>query len=304
MALGDVRVASLYFRLVCVSLLAVSVGGCAITGTAKDPAAEPARLVPPTKTGIVLDNLPPPKQKLDVSVYNFPDLTGQNKSNDNFAEFSRAVTQGGSSILTDVLVKAGGGAWFDVAERADLQPLLQERQIIQNTRTALQGKNATSLPPLRFAGVLLDGGVIGYDTNETTGGIGANYLGIGGNVQYRQDIITIALRAVSVQTGRVLASVTTTKIIYSVNVSGSGFQFAAIDHLLQADLGFTKNSPATLAVREGIQLAVYSLIFEGVKNKLWEFKDTRAGEAFMRELELHQKAIAPVSAVSPNSRAG
>lgn len=165
-------------------------------------------------------------------------------------------------------------------------------------------KNATSLPPLRFAGVLLDGGVIGYDTNETTGGIGANYLGIGGNVQYRQDIITIALRAVSVQTGRVLASVTTTKIIYSVNVSGSGFQFAAIDHLLQADVGFTKNSPATLAVREGIQLAVYSLIFEGVKNKLWEFKDTRAGEAFMRELELHQKAIAPVSAVSPNSRAG
>jgi hypothetical protein len=107
-----------------------------------------------------------------------------------------------------VLLKAGGGEWFDVAERADLQPLLQERQIIQNTRTALQGKNAQSLPPLRFAGVILDGGVVGYDTNETTGGAGANYLGVGANVQYRQDIITIALRAVSVQTGRVLASVT------------------------------------------------------------------------------------------------
>ncbi len=262
---------------------------------------EPARLVQPTKTGLVLDNLPPPRQKLDVSVYNFPDLTGQNKSNDNFAEFSRAVTQGGSSILTDVLIKAGGGAWFDVAERADLQPLLQERQIIQNTRTALQGKNAQSLPPLRFAGVLLEGGVVGYDTNETTGGVGANYLGIGGNVQYRQDIITVALRAVSVQTGRVLASVTTTKIVYSVNVAGSGFQFAAIDHLLQADVGFTKNSPATLAVREGIQLAVYSLIFEGVKSGLWEFKDARAGEAFMRELELHQKAVAPTSVALPDA---
>jgi curli production assembly/transport component CsgG len=292
-------VASWYFRLACVSLLALSAGGCAITGTTRDPVTEPARLVQSTKTGIVLDNLPPPKQKLDVSVYNFPDLTGQNKSNDNFAEFSRAVTQGGSSILTDVLVKAGGGAWFDVAERADLQPLLQERQIIQNTRTALQGKNAQSLPPLRFAGVLLEGGVVGYDTNETTGGVGANYLGIGGNVQYRQDIITVALRAVSVQTGRVLASVTTTKIVYSVNVSGSGFQFAAIDHLLQADVGFTKNSPATLAVREGIQLAVYSLIFEGVKGGLWEFKDSRAGEAFMRELELHQKAVAPTSVALP-----
>jgi curli production assembly/transport component CsgG len=250
-------------------------------------------MVAATKTGLVLDTLPPPKRKLDVSVYNFPDLTGQNKSNDNFAEFSRAVTQGGSSILTDVLLKAGGGAWFDIAERADLQPLLQERQIIQNTRTALLGKRAPSLPPLHFAGVLLDGGVIGYDTNETTGGVGASYLGVGPNVQYRQDIVTIALRAVSVQTGRVLASVTTTKTIYSLNVGVSGFLFAAVDELLQADVGVSKNSPATLAVREAIQLAVYSLIFEGVKSGLWEFKNPAAGMAFMRELDKHQKAVAP-----------
>lgn len=273
--------------------VAFAATGCALTGTAVDPVTPPATMVAPTKTGIVLEALPAPRQKLDVSVYSFPDLTGQNKSNDNYAEFSRAVTQGGASILTDVLVKAGDGLWFDVAERGGLQPLLQERQIIQNTRTALNGKNAESLPPLRFAGILLDGGVIGYDTNETTGGIGANYLGLGGNAQYRQDIITVALRAVSVQTGRVVASVTTTKIVYSVNMSGSGFKFAAVDKLLQADLGFTKNSPATLAVREGIQLAVYSLIFEGVKNKLWDFRDRAAGEAFMRQLELYQRAEPP-----------
>jgi curli production assembly/transport component CsgG len=112
-------------------------------------------------------------------------------------------------------------------------------------------------------------------------------------VQYRQDIVTIALRAVSVQTGRVLASVTTTKVVYSVSVSSTTFQFAAVDQLLQADLGFTKNTPPTLAVREGIQLAVYSLIFEGVKNKLWKFKDVAAGDAFMRELEQQRKAVAP-----------
>ncbi|PZA12804.1 curli production assembly protein CsgG [Rhodopseudomonas palustris] len=280
--------------LACV-LLAVSLGGCAITGTDKDPVTPPATLVASTKTGIVLEQLPPPTKKLDVAVYNFPDLTGQNKSNDNFAEFSRAVTQGGSSILTDVLLTAGGGHWFDVAERADLQPLLQERQIIQNTRSALQGDKAQSLPPLRFAGVLLEGGIVGYDTNETTGGIGANYLGIGGNAQYRQDIVTVSLRAVSVQTGRVLAAVTTTKIIYSVNISGTGFKYVAIDSLLQADAGFTKNSPTTLAVREGIQLAVYSLIFEGVKKDLWSFKDRPAGAAFMRELELQKKAAVPVA---------
>jgi len=264
-----------------------------MAGTVKDPVDEAAFMVSSTKTGVVLDNLPPPRRKLDVSIYNFPDLTGQNKSNDNFAEFSRALTQGGSSILTDVVVKAGGGAWFDVAERADLQPLLQERQIIQNTRTAIDGDKAQSLPPLRFAGILLEGGVIGYDTNETTGGLGANYLGVGPSVQYRQDIITVALRAVSVQTGRVLASVTTTKIVYSINVAGTGFLFAAVDKLLQADIGFTKNTPPTLAVREGVQLAVYSLIFEGVRNKLWEFKDRAAGEAFMRELDKQQKAAVP-----------
>ena len=280
-----------------IAMLSFSLGGC-ITGSANDPMAHPATLVPDTKTGIVLDSLPPPRRKLDVTVYNFPDLTGQNKPNDNFAEFSRALTQGGSAILIDVLSKAGAGAWFNVVERNDLQPLLQERQIIQNTRTAAEGDKAPSLPPLRFAGILLEGGIIGYDSDETTGGIGANYLGIGPDVQYRQDIVTVALRAVSVQSGRVLASVTTTKTIYSIMIHGSAFQFAAIDQLLQAELGFTKNSPATLAVREGVQLAVYALIFEGVKNNLWQFKDKPAGEAFMLELEKQRKA----SFIQPNTQ--
>jgi curli production assembly/transport component CsgG len=292
---GDILVLRIAGWL-CLSLLVLSAGGCMfdpMAGTAKDPVDEPAFMVSPTKTGLVLDHLPPPRRKLDVAVYNFPDLTGQNKSNDNFAEFSRALTQGGGAILADVLVKAGGGAWFDVAERNDLQPLLQERQIIQNTRTAIDGDKAQSLPPLHFAGIILEGGVIGYDTNETTGGIGASYLGVGPNVQYRQDIVTVALRAVSVQTGRVLASVTTTKIVYSLQVAGTGFLFTAVDKLLQADVGITKNTPPTLAVREGIQLAVYSLIFEGVKNNLWEFRDKAAGDAFMRELDRQQKAVPP-----------
>ncbi|HUN95884.1 MAG TPA: CsgG/HfaB family protein, partial [Bradyrhizobium sp.] len=119
-----------HFRgIAAVAMLSLSLGGC-ITGSTDDPMAHPATLVPDTKTGIVLDSLPPPRRKLDVTVYNFPDLTGQNKSNDNFAEFSRALTQGGSAILIDVLTKAGGGNWFNVVERNDLQPLLQERQII------------------------------------------------------------------------------------------------------------------------------------------------------------------------------
>jgi curli production assembly/transport component CsgG len=279
-----------HFRSIAlIAMLSLSLGGC-ITGSADDPLAHAATLVPDTKTGIVLERLPPPRRQLDVTVYNFPDLTGQNKPNDNFAEFSRALTQGASAVLIDVLTKAGGGAWFNVVERNDLQPLLQERQIIQNTRTAAEGDKAPTLPPLRFAGILMEGGIIGYDSDESTGGIGANYLGVGPNLQYRQDIINVALRAVSVQSGRVVASVTTTKTIYSMQVQGSAFMFAAVDELLQAELGFTKNSPATLGVREGVQLAVYSLIFEGVKNNLWQFKDKVAGDAFMRELEKQRKA--------------
>src|ERR1700751_1582792 len=139
-----------YHRLSAVgaAMLALSVGGCVMTGAAQDPMDKAATLVPDTKSGIVLDTLPPPARKLDVSVYNFPDLTGQNKANDNFAEFSRAVTQGGGAVLIDVLTKAGGGACLNVVERNALQPLLQERQIIQNSRTAMEGDKTQSLPPL------------------------------------------------------------------------------------------------------------------------------------------------------------
>ena len=273
--------------------------GCS-AGSVSDPAAQPATLVPDTKSGVVLDDLPPPARKLDVAVYNFPDLTGQNKPNDNFAEFSRATTQGGAAILIDVLTKAGNGEWFNVVERNELQSLLEERQVIQNTRTAIEGNKAPVLPALRFAGVILEGGIIGYDTNETTGGVGANYLGIGASTQYRQDVVTVALRAVSVQTGRILASVTTTKTIYSVVVDSSAFRFTAVDALLQAEAGFSRNAPTTLAIREGIQLAVYALIFEGVKDGLWEFENRDKGSAFMNELEAQQRSptfiIHPVAA--------
>jgi curli production assembly/transport component CsgG len=270
--------------------LASVLGGCT-PGSINDPLAQPATMVPPTATGIVLDKLPSPVRPLDVAIYAFPDLTGQNKENDNFAEFSHALTQGGADILADVATKAGGGRWFNVVERNGLQSLLQERQIIQNTRNAFLGAKAPGLPALRFAGIILDGGVIGYDTNQRTGGLGANYLGIGGTTNYREDVITVALRAVSVSTGRVLASVTTTKTVYSVLVDGSIFKFVAVDKLLQAEGGFSLNAPVTLGVREAIQLAVYSLIFEGVKRDLWHFHDPNAGATFMHELEKQQRAV-------------
>jgi curli production assembly/transport component CsgG len=289
-------------KLTCVVAAVIGLSGCA-AGSANDPLAGQATLVPDTKSGVVLTSIPLPVQALDVSVYSFPDLTGQNKENDNFAQFSRAVTQGGAAILTDVLTKAGGGNWFNVVERNELPSLLQERQIIQNTRVALYGKKAESLPALRFAGIMLQGGVIGYDTNETTGGAGGNWLGIGGSTQYRRDVVTVALRAVSVQTGRVLASVTTTDTVYSVQLQSSTFKYLVVNQLLQAELGFTRNSPVTLAVREGIELAVYALIFDGVKHDLWKFKNQAAGAAFMKQLDDTGRAVdvAPEMLATPGA---
>src|SRR5579862_5081053 len=156
--LGGIMTRKWTHHVVAAALMAI-LGGCASPGSLKDPLSQPATMVPPTATGIVLDKLPPPKQPLDVAIYAFPDLTGQNKENDNSAEFSHALTQGGADILADVATKAGNGKWFNVVERHGLQSLLQERQIIQNTRYAFFGKKAPGLPALRFAGVILDGGV-------------------------------------------------------------------------------------------------------------------------------------------------
>jgi curli production assembly/transport component CsgG len=47
----------------------------------------------------------------------------------------------------------------------------------------------------------------------------------------------------------------------------------------------------TLGVQEGIELAVYSLIFEGTKAGLWQFQDVAAGQQFMSYLQEHQRAM-------------
>src|SRR3546814_6428192 len=99
-----------------------------------------------------------------------------------------------------------------------LRNLLNERQIIREMRERYLGEtqvNPQALPAMLFAGVLLEGGVIGYDTNTVTGGAGASFLGIGGRTEYRQDTVTVYLRAVSVRTGEVLTSVTASKTIAS-----------------------------------------------------------------------------------------
>jgi curli production assembly/transport component CsgG len=261
----------------CVILCAL----CACGPVTRALLEEAPRITDPSRTDFYLETIPPPTRKVDVAVYNFPDLTGKNEPNDTVAVFSRAVTQGGTSFLVDALRRAGHGRWFTVVERTGLAALLQERQIITATRKEFDPDSPRSLPPLRFAGLLMEGGIIAYDANITTGGLGANYLGIGGDVKYRRDIVVVGLRVVSVQSGEVLTSVTTTKTVYSVGLNANTFRFVAVNSILQAEAGVTDSEPTQLAVRQAIDLAVYATIMEGARKGLWKFIDPALGQALV-----------------------
>lgn len=230
----------------------------------------------------ILKTLPEPKEKLVVAVYKFKDQTGQYKASENMANWSTAIPQGTTSILLKALEDS---KWFTTIERENISDLLNERQIIKSTRqeyAALQnGAKPNSqnnvqvqpLPPLLFAGVIIQGGIISYDSNIMTGGAGARYFGIGASSQYRQDRISVYLRVVSTNNGKILKTVYTSKTILSQSLSGSFFRYVDPDRLLEAEIGITKNEPVHLAVKEAIEKAVYSLIIEGSKENLWEVND-------------------------------
>jgi curli production assembly/transport component CsgG len=280
------------------ALIVLGLGAC--TPGTPELLEQAPRVTDPSATAVELETLPPPRHKVDIAVYKFPDLTGKNEPNDSVAVFSRAVTQGGASFVIDALKRAGGGKWFNVVNRTNLTSLLQERQLITVTRKEIDGASAKPLPPLHFAGLLIDGGIIGFDANTVTGGIGANFLGIGGDTKYQRDVVTVGMRVTSVQNGEVLLSVTTTKTVYSVAVDINEYKYVALNKLLQIEGGFTRNEPTQLAVRQAIDLAVYATIIEGARQNLWSFTDPRQQKAlidkYLREDKVEpsvREAVAP-----------
>ena len=221
-----------------------------------------------------LKALPAPREKVVAAVYKFRDQTGQYKPSDVGASWSTAVTQGATSILQRALEESG---WFTTIEREGLSNLLNERKIIRSSRQAFdqqQGQATTdNLPPLLFAGVLIEGGIVSYDANVLTGGAGARYFGVGGNVQYRQDRVTVYLRAISTSNGRVLKTIYTSRTLLSQKVDAGLFKFVSFQRLLEAETGFTHNEPSELAVREAIEKAVHGLVVEGIQDGLWTLQN-------------------------------
>jgi curli production assembly/transport component CsgG len=267
--------------------------GCAELSRAGFDIATPGSgLLPPmpgaiTEASIKLRDLPPPAAPVAVAVYGYGDQTGQMKPvapTATVAPLSRAVTQGATSILIKALQDAGGGGWFTVVDN-----LLKERRIIADMRQRYLGEqvvNPNALPPLLFAGVLLDGGIIGYDSNTKTGGIGANYLAIGGDATYSEDTVTVYLRGTSVKTGQVLLSVVATKKILSYGLDGNTFRYVTFNRILQAEAGFTRNEPGSLAVEQAIEQAVLQFIIEGSARGLWAFRDKLFQSRIIEDYEL------------------
>jgi len=237
-----------------------------------------------TQTQSLLNQLPNPQRPVAIAVYGFTDQTGQFKPSDTGQTLSRAVTQGASAMLVKALQDAGNRNWFTVVERERLDNLLRERQIIGEMRKRYLGEqeiDPAALPALLFAGVLLEGGVVGYDTNTVTGGAGAAFLGIGARTEYRQDTVTVYLRAVSVRTGEVLANVTASKTIASQSLGASAFKFVAFRELLEAEVGITSNEPDQIALQQAIEKAVYGIVLEGVELDLWRFNDMAAAQPLL-----------------------
>jgi len=225
-------------------------------------------------------NAIPPVVSPVVAVYPsaFTDQTGQRKSNSEFALFSTAITQSPNTLLIRALKHAGNGQFFRVVERVGLDNLTKERQLIRSAREqfATDEEKKKQLSPLLFAGVLLEGAVISYDSNLTTGGMGARYLGIGTSIQYREDNITVSLRMVSVATGEILIEVLSQKTIFSYGKSEDVFKFIEMGtELVEIELGNSRNESTTIALMKAIEGAVLELITIGYDRGFWKHAEIK-----------------------------
>lgn len=265
-------------------LLAVILAGCA-TGSAIREKVTGEQFDPPKieqdKFFTRAENqvLPPEGGPVPVAVYAFTDKTGQRKNIPNIASFSTAVTQGAEGYLISALQNVGNSRWFTVLERVGLENLIKERQMIRQMREQYQGRDAKQLPPLVFAGVIIEGSITGYDSNLRTGGSGARILGIGAQTQYQSDTVTVTLRTVSVNTGEVLTTVTVTKTVLSYMDKLGILKFVSEgEKAIEMETGFSINESINKATDLAVKAAVVGTIQEGVRKGYWSYKKPAEAE--------------------------
>ncbi len=259
-------------KLLYLSVLLLS--SCALIIPPLENAIPPIKNIEDAQIGILLTelaNTDKPTKKPVVAVYtkSFGDYTGQRRSNSQYASFSTAVTQAPDAYLIRALKHS---KVFDVVERTGLDNLTKERQIIHSARETFDEKQ--ELKPLLFAGLLMEGGVVSYETNVKSGGAGARYLGIGALKEYRQDSVTISLRTVSVLTGKILIEVLVTKSILSAAISTDLFKFYTNNtELVEIESGMVENESINIALQMAVETAVLRTIEEGYEQGYWKKKN-------------------------------
>ena len=246
-------------RKVFLILASLVMSGCALMPKPTDINIQPAEIDAPSSTMTALKQRQLPQTRIPVSVYAFRDQTGQYKPQANVSSFSTAVTQGATSMLTQMLLESD---WFLPMERENLQNLLTERKIYNS------GDNK-ELPPLSEARLLLEGGIISYDTNVSTGGIGAEYFGIGASELYREDQVSVYLRAVDVYSGQVLVSVSANKKVFSQELRAGLFRYVSLNRLAEFEGGYSTNEPVQLSVKQAMERALVELIEKGLEMGYW-----------------------------------
>lgn len=251
-----------------IGLTTVALAACtAVPQPPSDSGPTRAHLTPPSPATRDLLQLPEPAGQVPVAIYGFRDQTGQYKPAPD-SSFSTTVTQAGATILVKALKDSG---WFLPVERENLQDVLTERRIIRALEEG-KGNMDAQYPALSPAAILIDGGIISYESNVRTGGAGARFLGVGLSTQYRVDQVTVGLRSIDIRNGHILHTVSTTKTIYSYEVRPSVFKFVNFKELLEVEAGITRNEPAQLSVKEAIEAAVIHLIVKGMQDGSWVLK--------------------------------
>lgn len=258
-------------RLAVTVLLTSLLGACALPPQSAEISGQ-AQLTPASASTRDLLKLPALETRVIAAVYGFRDQTGQYKPAPD-SSFSTSVTQGAASMLVKALKDSG---WFTPVERESLQELLTERRIVR-ALDGSQGENATPIriPALMPASILVDGGIVAFESNVRTGGLGARFLGVGASTQYRMDQVTVGLRSVDIRTGRILQTISTTKTIFSYEVRPSVYKFVNFKDLLEIEAGVTNNEPTQLCVKEAIEAAVIHLAVQGLKEGNWRLQNEK-----------------------------
>ena len=112
------------------------------------------------------------------------------------------------------------------------------------------------------------------------GGIGARYLGIGSSKEYREDLITVSLRLVSVSTGEVLIETLTSKSVISVGISQDLFRFVSNGtELIEIEGGVAENESSSIALQKAIEEGVLEIINVGIMREYWKYEEINKGRS-------------------------